>query len=293
MAENSKSNTSPTPGNIVCEFHKKKEGERASHESTLAASAILIESLEIERGYALCGRAKAEETADYYRDLDNFELFDMQKSSEIIKDNIKVLVGQDTELGKGIAAASKSLNDLKKKLQESNDAACQMHNCLQSLLGFKDEKMSGKQELSEKVTCVTDVAKKLSKHGQEAAAAMVKVAGIHTYSNLETLQPFGDKLTQAITALKSGNDSLIVTAKKDEEKAQADLALVLKNLNAEEFKSFGTTGVVNGYKSTLGFICEGECQPITCVEEICKEISKCESESDEHAHGQFATGDKD
>ena len=290
MAEKSKSNTSPTPGNIVCEFHKKKEGERASHESALAASAILIESLEIERGYALCCRAKAEETGDYYRDLDNFELFDMQKSSEIIKAKIKTLVGQDTELGKAITAASKSLNDLKKKLQESNDAACQMHNCLQSLLGFKEEKVSGKHELSEKVTCVTDLAKK---HGQDAAAAMVKVAGIHTFSNLETLQPFGDKLTQAVTALKSGTDSLIVTAKKDEEKAQADLTLVLNNLNAEEFRSFGTTGVVNGYNGTLGFICEEECQPITCVEEICREIGKCESEAGESLHGQFATGDKD
>jgi hypothetical protein len=293
MAENSKSSTSPTPGNLVCEFHKKKESERASHQNTLAKSAIRIESLEIERGYALCCRAKAEETTDYYRDLDNFELFDMQKSSEIIKANINALVGQDTELGKAIAAASKSLNDLKKKLQESNDAACQMHNCLQSLLGFKEEKMSGKHDLPEKVTGVTDLAKKLSKHGQEAAAAMVKVAGIHTFSNLETLQPFGDRLTQAITALKSGTDSLIVTAKKDEEKAQADLTLVLRDLNAEEFISFGTTGVVNGYNGTLGFICEGECQPITCVEEICKEIGKCESEADEAARGQFATGDKD
>ena len=168
-----------------------------------------------------------------------------------------------------------------------------MHNCLQSLLGFKEEKMSGKHELSEKVTCVTDLAKKLSKHGQEAGAAMVKVAVIHTFSNLETLQPFGDKLTQAITALKSGTDSLIGTAKKDEEKAQVDLALVLKNLNAEEFRSFGTTGIVKGFNNTLGFICEGECQPITCVEEICKEIGKCESEADEAAHGQFTTGDKD
>ena len=120
MAENSKSNTSPTPGNLVCEFHKKKESERASHRSTLAASAVLIESLEIERGYALCCRAKAEETADYYRDLDNFELFDMQKSSEIIKANIKALVGQDTELGKAIVAASKSLNDLKKGIKEKD-----------------------------------------------------------------------------------------------------------------------------------------------------------------------------
>jgi len=168
-----------------------------------------------------------------------------------------------------------------------------MHNCLQSLLGFKEEKVSGKHELSEKVTCVTDLAKKLSKHGQDAAAAMVKVAGIHTFSNLETLQPFGDKLTQAVTALKSGTDSLIVTAKKDEEKAQADLTLVLNNLNAEEFRSFGTTGVVNGYNGTLGFICEEECQPITCVEEICREIGKCESEAGESLHGQFATGDKD
>ena len=287
MADNNKNSTPPTPGNLVCEFHKKLKNERASHQSILEASLINIESFETARGYALCCRAKSEETAEYYRDLDNFELFDMKKSAEIIKVNIDNLVKQDTELGNMIKAASKLLKDLKMKLQDSNDAACQMRNCLQSLLNFKEH------EVPEELTCVTDLAKKLSKHGQEAAAAMVKVAGIHTFSNLETLQPFGSKLTETVTALKSCTDSLIATAKTDEEKAQGDLTKVLEELNAEEFKSFGTTGVVNAHNSTLGFICEGECQPIECVEEICKEIGKCESEADESACGQFATGDKD
>jgi hypothetical protein len=126
---------------------------------------------------------------------------------------------------------------------------------------------------------VTELAKELSKDGKKAAHAMVSVAGIHTFSNLETLKPFGSDLTEKLTALKTLTDSLITTAKADQEKAQLELIKVLKQLNAQEFESYGIKGSVGAENRTLEFICEGQCEPIECVEEICKELGNKESEA--------------
>lgn len=270
----------------VCKFHKKLTTEHAAHKEGLGASQIRIEAWEIVRGYAICGLAKTEKTFEFYRDLNNFELFDMKDSAEIIKGNIDEHVKKDTELGKSINQVSKSLNDLQVKLHDANNAACTMRNCLQSLLGFKDDDVPGE------LRSVTHLAKELSKDGKKAAEAMVHVAGIHTFSNLETLTSFGANLTGKLTALKELVDKLINTAEADEKKAQTDLIGVLKQLNAEEFASFRTTAIVNAEDSTIDFICKGQCEPIECVEEICKTLGKKDSNAGNHP-GCYSKGDMD
>jgi hypothetical protein len=197
----------------------------------------------------------------------------MKDSAERIKTNIDEYVAQDDALGKLITDTSKLLNDLQVNLHDANNAACKMRNCLQSTLGFKDD------EMPEKLKDVTDEAKDLSKDGKKAAEAMVKVAGIHTFSNLETLQEFSTTLTDKLTALWTLTDGLITNAKADQEKAQDKLLEVLKQLNAVEFESFRTAAIVNAEKSTLGFICDEECESIECVEAICKDLGNKESEA--------------
>lgn len=257
----------------VCKFYKKLQNEHALHTERLETSKIKIEAWEIVRAYAICNLAKSEQTFEYYRDLTNYELFDMKDSAKIIKDNIDEHVKQDTELGKLISDVSKSLNDLQVKLHNANNAACTMRNCLQSHLGFKDNDVP--RHLKE----VTDKAKELSKDGKKVAEAMVKVAGIHTFSNLETLQPFGTNLTDKLTALRTKTDTLLTTAKADQENAQGELLKGLEQLNAVEFESFRATAIVNAEIGTLGFICDEECESIECVEVICEDLGKKESEA--------------
>lgn len=270
----------------VCKFNKKLIEDHALHIEGLVASQIKIDAWEIVRAYAVCSLAKYEETFEYYRDLTNFELFDMKDSAEIIKTNVDNYVQQDTALGKLITDTSKLLNDLQVKLHDANNAACAMRNCLQSILGFSDH------DVPKELKDVTDLAKDLSKDGKDAAHTMVTVAGIHTYSNLEKLQPFGSDLKDKLTALKGLTDSLITTAKSDQEKSQTELLAVLKSLNAQEFESYGLTGVVNAEHRTLEFICEGQCVPIDCVEEICRELGSKESEAG-HPTRNHLQGDMD
>jgi hypothetical protein len=270
----------------VCKFHKQLTNEHTLHTQELDASKIKIETCEVVRAYAICSLAKSEQTFEYYRDLTNYELFDMKDSAEIIKANIDGYVKQDDELGKWILDISKSLNDLQVKLHEANNAACTMRNCLQSTLSFKDDKMPPK------LTDVIDKAKDLSKDGKQAAEAMVKVAGIHTFSNLETLQPFGTNLTNKLTALKTLTDGLIATAKADQEKSQTELLGVLKELNVVEFESFRTVAKINAENSTLNFICKEECEPIECVEKICMSLGSKESEASNPSKS-YSEGDMD
>ena len=270
----------------VCKFHKKLTTEHALHKEGLEASQTKIEAWEIVRGYAICSLAKTEQTYEFYRDLINFELFDMKDSAEIIRVNIDEHVEKDTALGNSINQASKILNDLHVKLHDANNVACSMRNCLQNVLGFKDDKVP--QELQ----CVTEPAKGLSKHGKKAADAMVKIAGIHTFSNLETLKPFGVNLSSKLSALEALVDELIETAEGDEKAGQTHLLGVLKELNKEEFSSFHSNAIVNAEKSTIDFICEGECEPIECVEIICKTLGNCDPDT-EIRPGKYLQDDQD
>jgi hypothetical protein len=274
------------PDTPICKYHKQIASEHNSHIQELDTTKTKIEAWEVVRAYAICSLAKSEQTFEYYQDLTNFELFDMNDSVQIIKANIDEGVKQDDELGKLILDVSKSLNDLQVKLHDANNAACTMRNCLQSTLSFKDDK------LPEQLKDVIGKAKDLSKGGKQAAEAMVKVAGIHTFSNLETLQPFGTSLANKLIALRTLTDGLIATAKKDQETSQTELLDVLKQLNKVEFESFRTAVKINAEKNTLDFICKEECEPIECVEKICMSLGSKESEASNPSKS-YLQGDMD
>lgn len=263
----------------VCKFHKKIKEAHKKDGNQLDVSGINIKSLETECDYTLSHLEQTKQTFEFYQNLNDFQLFDMVKSAEIIKADIDEQAKKDTvELGKLITEASKSLNELQVKLHEANNAACSMRNCLQSVLGFKD-----KDERDE-LKCVTGLAKKLNKNGKDAANAMINVAGIHTFSNLETLKPSANNLIDKLKILKGQTDTLVVSAQKGKDDAQVKLTEVLEKLNQEQFRYFQATSKVNAHKATLGFICgTGCCPPIKDVGKICDSLSSKDTESEKSA----------
>ena len=56
--------------------------------------------------------------------------------------------------------------------------------------------------------------------------------------------------------------------------AQKEVSAVIENLNSEDFNLMEETSLLAGLKETSEFICEGECQGIDRIEEICKEANK-------------------
>ncbi len=282
-----------TPANIVCEFQKGLRKEKAASKSRREKSIILIERSELARGYKLCTLDETEKTWDFYHDLDNYELFDFQRSAEIIKDDITRdktgYAKQDEALSKLIQESSKQLSELKAKLLKANNDSCAMRNCLQSILGFSDD------SVPEQLKAVTDMARSLSEDSQEAAKAMVKIAGIHTFANIGTLKQLSEKFLQDVKELKTLTDGYITSAAEAEKAAQKEVTGIIDELNNEEFQLFEETSILNGIRSTIKFICEGECPPIECVEEICKATTAEETagpDGGQTKQAKYATGDE-
>jgi hypothetical protein len=275
-----------TPASIVCEFQRNLREERDQHQSQRNAYVVLIERAKMARGYKLCTLAETDETWNFYHDLDNYELFDFQSSAVIIQSHIDGYVKKDDDLGTLIKDGSKLLNDLKTKLMDANNASCTMRNCLQSVLG--------EDCLPDQLKAVTEIARELSENGQHAAEAMIDIAGIHTFANLNSLKTLAADLVTLVKDFKACTDGYIKQADDAIVKAQTDLTTVIKDLNEEEFQSFEETSLLNSTNSTIEFICEGECPPIECVEEICRETSTDSEKGGGQARKpKWTTGDED
>ena len=291
---NSNCTNGPTkPANIVCTYKKDINDKKDISISEVSSSNTLISYYEMVRGYKLCCLSMAEKTYQFYRDIDNYELFDMQKSTEIIQTNVEVYIKKNGDLAKSIKEGSKLLNDLKVKLHDANNAACAMSNGLKSIISSPDD------HIVEKITDITHAAKILSDDGQKAAEAIVKIAGIHTFSNVDGLKSFSQKTGEAIKQFKALSDEYMKKAAEDVKAAQTELTKSIEELNKAEFKCFGETSALNANNSTIEFICEekagNECKSIEEVENICMKVSKKPEEQDNlcgKQGGKFAKGDR-
>lgn len=289
-SKNCSGNEPKTP---VCLFIEDLEKKKTVNKEQRATSRIRRESWETLRGYALCTLDNTEKTHQYFRDMSNFELLDMQDSAKIIASYVDTTVTIDSALAKNIAEASKLLVDLQNKLHEANNAACTMRNCLISHLDLDDSQASDKP-VEQKLKSVTEAAKCLSDDGKTAAEAMVNVAGIHTFSNVEKLQSHARLLVKNVDDLKAWTDSLVASAMNDVKTAQAELDQVHLKLNQEEFGYFHSISSLNAVIGTRNVICSDDpCRSIDCVEKICTKLGEEEKDCGSPPADDFSQGDKD
>lgn len=252
----------------ICAHRKGLQDKNNTAVGENEASKTLIYQYESKRGYKLCCLSMAEETHRFYRDIDNYELFDMLRSAEIIQVNVDGYSKKNAELAKMIKDGSKMLNELKDKLHDANNAACAMYNCLKSIMGFSDDKVPTE------ISNITATAKSLSEDGKAAAEALVTIAGIHTFSNVDELKPFSKNLVDKLTLFKKTTNDYIKKAAEDAKTAQTELTKAIDELNTEEFKFFEGDSVSNGLSATLDFICNGQCESISVVDDICQELTE-------------------
>jgi hypothetical protein len=278
--------TDPTPGTIICNYRQQRKDDSDAAASDLAAAASTIQGLELVRGYKLCTLSETEKTYDYYRDIDNYELYDAQQSAVIIKANIDIYAKADGDLKKLMTDDSKALKDLQDKLLDANNEACIMRNKLRQYLQFPDDKIPAQvQEIS-------DAARALSENSQKAADAMVTIAGIHTFADLSALKPDADSLLQLLKDTKTTTDGFIKTAGDDAKAAQTDLSKVINDLNTAEFKSFEACNKMNGFTTVVDFICKGTCQPIDVVETICNDMTSGSKKEPDPKQGKYTKDDR-
>lgn len=280
---------------VICSYTKLKRDEKKSSRSNLKALRTHIEACEMVRGYKLCCFNILEKTYHYYRDIDNDELHDMHKSCETIQLKLDTYIQKSTTLATGIKDASKLLNDLKGKLQEVNNEACKLHNCLKSIFNPKDLPKSVKE--------ITDCSKQLSEQGQKAAESLAVIAGIQSFADLSGLKNYGQTFTEAMKAFKKQNDDLIKQSSDELKIAQTDLSNSITDLDQKEFELFLENSNYNALDMTYDFICKEDCKPIACIEDICKELNESPEEpsvptpptpvKNKGSKGNWAQGDQD
>lgn len=258
---------------VICQYQRKLRDDCNAASSRSKAASENIGGWETTRGYKLCTLSAVEKTLDFYTAIDNYELFDALRSAEIIKTNVEKHIKTDDELGKAIDEAAKLLNEVKTKLLDANNAACSMHNCLQSIIAFKDG------EPPDQLAKVTRMAKDLSTDSREAAKALVTIAGIHTFAKITSLKEHAEALPKLIKELKTITDGYVKKATDQQKKTQTELTEIIDELNSAEFLQFGETSTVRGLAATKAFICQGPCPPFGQIEEICNELTRAESGS--------------
>lgn len=279
---------------VICDYSKNKRGEKKNSRSRIKALRTDIECNEMVRGYKLCCFNLLEKTYHYYRDIDNDELHDMHKSCELIQGKVDAYIKKSAELATGIKDGSKWLNDLKGKLQDVNNEACKMHNCLKSILAPKD--------LPPIVGELTECSKILSEQGQIAAESLAVIAGIQSFADLSSLKKYGQKFAEVMKAFKTQNDDLINQSSEELKSAQIELSSSIASLNEKEFALFFENSNFNALDMTHDFICEEDCQPIECIKEICQELNEAPEEPSvpppppvkpKPGKGNWAQGDQD
>lgn len=280
----------PRPSSkTACDYQKDLKDSKAASQSKFNASKALKKGLKLTKGYKLCTLEQTQITQEYYRDLDNYELLDMQRSTERIAKDIEGYIKKDGDLDKLIKEAAKKIIELKGKLHEANNAACAMRNCLKSVLDFKDEAPPA-------LKSVTDQAKLLSEHSQMAAEAIRNIAGIHTFAGMGSLKGYSEELVTSVKELKATTDIYSKAANDQLKGAQAELSAVIEKLSAEKLNYLEEKSLFAGLGKTSEFICKGTCPTPASIEkiieDICQEVSAPPSDGgadpckDKHArHG--------
>lgn len=277
-----------SPETVICDSLKVIKSDKKTADSSYISNGTLQESKEIAKGYKICCLDKAEKSNNIYQDIMSFIAIGNYKKTEIIQKSIDEYIKKDDDIEKLIKDSSKLLNDMRIKIEDANNAACVMKNCITNKILPK----SGKSTRDDKIVEVTDAlkdimdkTKTLNEKGQNAFESAVTIAGIQTFTNTVSLKDFSKLLTDAMKTFKDCVGTNIISTGKDVTTTREELNLIIEELTtitcnkkAEHTKSEGLDAVIK-------FICEGECDG-ECLD-LCRDIKNCydsEDESDKRWH---------
>ena len=272
-------NMTPRPGDFICDYHEELENNKEAFEMGMELSQTAMQQYNIERGYKLCCLEMAEMTHDYYWDMNNYELHDMAKSVEIMSTNLATFVQKKGELQGHIQSSAQKLQALKTKINAAHDAACAMRNCINRHLNLEGGSDDGADhKASQKIeTALEQIMRKsteMDAHSQDAAEAMVKIAGIQTFTDVEGIQELMTSLSEAMTALHTNVTGYLSSANETIGTTQTEIIEVVESLNTEEFKRLDFKTKWIGTRRSIRFICDGYCIPSSHVDEYVESICK-------------------
>ncbi|WP_010177201.1 hypothetical protein [Aquimarina agarilytica] len=273
MADMAGNDALKNPEIKICEKLKDIKNEKKASESLYTAYGTKRDAKEIARGYKICCLDKATASYDIYQDLMSCIVIKNYKKAGIIQKNVDEYIKKDDELEKLINESSKMINELRVKMNEANNEACIVVNCVKEcILPPKPKRTKGKKgtnddEVSDDVSKVEDLlmdikekTAMLTTKGQNAFNGVVNIAGIQTFTNTGGLKNFASKL---VDTLKIFNDCVadnVKSTEKDVSTYRDELNSIVEELAEVSCTLYNEGSKVKGLHKTGKFICEGECR---------------------------------
>ena len=284
-----------TPDGVICGSVKEINSKKKESESQKTASDTNKESKKETEKFKICCLDKAQKTHKFYRNIDNCVGLVSFKKTEIIKKNIEGSIKKNKELEKLIIESAKMLKELRGKVEDAHNAACTLDNCISKRI----ESLPEEGTISEIIDCLGIINTKtdsIHKKAQLAFEDVTKIAGIQTFSNIDSLSEFGNDLMTAMTEFKNGIDENIKDSGEKVTKSQEDLSKLLEELNQVCCERDNHSVKYDGLYGVITFICEGKCNTNLTVEDICSSLSinsDCTSKSNTTKPRQHHGANKD
>jgi hypothetical protein len=286
----------PNPEKEICKCITTMTSERNSALSLKEAGMTTMSSMNEVRKYKLCCLDKTKDTHNTYQNLNNYVCIQQNLKTELLVADIDGYLAKDKELEKLIKESSKLLSDLKTKIEEAHNACCTMKNCISNKLLPKDgeDLPPNLQEIQDCYKDICSKTEKINNYGQKSFDDIVTIAGIHTFSNVESLKDFGSKLSETMGNFKTSVDTNIKTAEGDLKVAQDELTTALTDLTNSKHDKDGHCIKAKGLNTTLEFLCKGECNLEDTVEEFCKKVASDDKDgAGSKKRKSYHSGDKD
>ncbi|MCX2680316.1 hypothetical protein OOZ15_10225 [Galbibacter sp. EGI 63066] len=265
--------SSHNPDTVICGNLKVIKTDKKNTNSSYKSGKTRQESMERARAYKICCLEKAEESLDVYLDIMTCISIGNFKKTEIIQSSVDEYIKKDDAIEKLIKESSALLNGMRVKLEEANNAACAMSNCIKNKILPKSGDVNTKPklvEIEEALKEITDKTKKLDEKGQNAFESVVTIAGIQTFTNTESLKGFAKLLMEAMKKFKDCVNTNIESTDDDVTSIREQLNTTVEELAQVICDKKGFLTHEEGLEAVIKFVCEGECDD-NCLD-LCKEI---------------------
>jgi hypothetical protein len=261
--------TSPTKQ--VIEEYRKNEltPKKTTAEAERDAADTRIEGSASNRQYKICAYVEGQRVSDFYNTLDFCEAIAAVSTSGQVSDRIKKVETKNGDLKKQFDEVVKAIKDLRVKLYDVEMKALDMADAYEDPSNADQIKALPNSIDKARVTLMVDVADKTHDQSNTAFSTAVDVAGIMTFTNIESLKGFGDNLSKKAVDFKKNVDDNVKKSNEDRGKAQQELGEASKILMLDTFGRKDPSVEIMAWKATDTFLGDGSnAKCVGSIEEV-------------------------
>lgn len=291
MAQNSKNSSSSDCGCDDC-----KDKDNATQKSITAQRQVICNLLYVTEGNVeqqqtkydgqqevldekKCLFVHTEENYRRYRNLDICVGTELLQTNDSLKASVAGLSTLNTNLNKVLTDITKQIKEAKGKFADLKSASCKLEDAIndkcnaaqwKALTGKTTEPCNDDSKgpiaacanTESEINDLVCLPKGLTKDIDYIFQSSCDVTGIQVFSNIDTLAPLQQSLSDKSTAFEKLLNDTMKTRKSEVDKLQDDLVNTIKTMTQSLFDRNSIRSDFEGYMDTTAFLC---CPKCDCV----------------------------